>query len=93
MFWKNVRENVFLKEEQITEDKLKKIRALNEVAKERGESLSRMALEWVLSCPAITSVLIGASRPEQIRENAKCHSFAPFTDDEKALIDKIAIGE
>ena len=83
---------IFLKEEQITETVITKIRALNDIAGERGETLAQMALEWVLSNPAVTSVLIGASRPEQIIENAASHSFAPFTEEEKAKIDKIALG-
>lgn len=80
---------IFLKEESITEEKLCKIRALNNIAKERGESLAKMALSWVLSRPGVTSVLIGASRPEQIRENATAHLYAPFSDEELRLIDSI----
>ena len=82
---------IFLKEEHITEDKQKKIRELDEIAKERGESLAKMALEWVLSNEAVTSVLIGASRPEQIKENCECHSFSPFTKDQLRRIDEIAL--
>ena len=82
---------IFLREEHITDSMLQKIRALNEVAASRGESLARMALEWVLSGDAVTSVLIGASRPEQIKENALCHKFTPFTKEELELIDRISL--
>ena len=82
---------IFLREEQITEEKLSKIRALNEVAKKRGETLAQMALKWVLSNSTVTSVLIGASKISQISENVDCIRNVSFTDEEKKLIDGIAL--
>ena len=65
------------------------IRALNEIAKRRGQTLAQMALSWVLKDEDITSVLIGASKPEQIAENAYVAEKATFTDEELAEIDTI----
>ncbi len=79
----------FLREEHITEEKLAKVRALLAIAKERGESLAAMALAWVLSVPCMSSVICGASSPEQIRANAKMAVAAPFTEEELAAIDRI----
>lgn len=79
----------FLKSGQITEKKLEQIRKLNEIAGERGESLARMALKWVLKDDVVTSVLIGASRPEQILDNIKVIESAPFTEEEIRKIDEI----
>ena len=64
--------------------------ALNEIAKERGESLARMALAWVLQKSAVTSVLIGASRPEQIVDNIGAIHSAPFSEEELKKIDEIS---
>ena len=61
----------FLKESQITEERLEQIRALNRIAQERGQSLAQMALRWVLKDDDVTSVLIGVSKPEQILDNLK----------------------
>ena len=83
---------IFLKESSVTdEERLAKIRALNELARERGESLAQMALSWLLQKKAVTSVLIGASKPEQIKENLKCVHAAPFTEEELKRIDTIAL--
>ena len=82
---------IFLKESSVTEERLAKIRALNDLACERGESLAQMALSWLLQKKAVTSVLIGASKPEQIKENLKCVHAAPFTEEELKRIDTIAL--
>ena len=82
---------IFLKEANLTEEKLEKIRALNELAKVRGESLAQMALAWVLRREEVTSVLVGASKPSQILDNLGAMNSAPFTEEELALIDKIAL--
>ena len=82
---------IFLKEANLTEEKLEKIRALNELAKARGESLAQMALAWVLRREEVTSVLVGASKPSQILDNLGAMNSAPFTEEELALIDKIAL--
>ena len=82
---------IFLKETNITEEKLDKIRALNAIARDRGESLAQMALAWVLRRDEVTSVLVGASKPSQILDNLGAINSAPFTEEELLLIDKIAL--
>ena len=82
---------IFLRENSITEERLAKIRALNDLARERGEGLAQMALAWILQKKAVTSVLIGASKPEQIKENLKCVHAAPFTEEELKRIDVVAL--
>lgn len=77
----------YLKPSAITEEKLAKVRALNEIAIRRGQALSQMALAWVLRDEVVTSALIGASRPAQILENVKALDAAPFTDEEIAQIE------
>jgi len=79
----------FLKREQITEDLLSKIRALNQVAAERGQSLVQMALAWILKDSRITSVLIGASTVDQIEQNVSALNNPEFTTDELERIDAI----
>ena len=82
---------IYLKESSLTEEKLNKIRALNEIANERGESLAQMSLAWVLRKEEVTSVLIGASKPSQILDNLKAISSAAFSKEELAKIDDIAL--
>lgn len=79
----------FLKESAVNEETLDKVRALNEIAKGRGQSLAQMALSWILRDGDITSVLIGASKPSQILDNLGILNSAPFTDDERNRIDEI----
>lgn len=79
----------YLKAENITEEQLTKIAALKEIADERGQKLSQMALSWVLRDEVVTSALIGASRPEQIIENVAAVHAAPFTADQLERIEKI----
>lgn len=79
----------FLKESAITEECLRQIRALNEIAAARGQSLAQMALSWVLRDGEVTSVLIGASRPEQILENVKITGRTDFSADELQALDTI----
>ena len=83
---------IFLKETSLTEEKLAKIKALNALAKERGESLAQMALAWVLRRKEVTSVLVGASKPSQIIDNLGAMSSAPFSAEELAEIDRISLG-
>ena len=78
----------FLKEKQITPEVIEKIKALNEIAEKRGQSLAQMALSWVLKDDSITSVVIGASKTKQILDNIEAIKNITFTDDEIALIDK-----
>jgi len=79
----------FLKESSLDEAQLGKIRALNEIAVNRGQTLAQMALSWVLRDGEVTSVLIGASKASQIKENTKIVQAAAFTADELAAIEKI----
>ena len=81
----------FLNENSITEEKLSKIQKLNEIAKKRGQTLAQMALAWVYNHEGITSVLIGASKCEQITENIKMLENTEFTKEELKLIDEIAL--
>ncbi len=78
----------FLKASLLTEEKLASIRALNEIAAERGESLAQMALKWVLKDHVVTSVLIGASKPSQILDNLNVLKSADFTEEELKKIDE-----
>jgi L-glyceraldehyde 3-phosphate reductase len=80
---------VFLKSSDITEGRLKQIRALNELAAQRGQSLAQMALAWVLRDPRMTSALIGASRVEQIEQNVAALANPSFAAEELACIDAI----
>ena len=82
----------FLSEKSLTPELLEKIKKLNDIAVSRGETLAQMALSWVLKDSSVTSVLIGASKPEQIVENAQIVNSKPFTRDELAAIDEISIG-
>lgn len=79
----------FLNEKSITSEKIEKIKKLNELAKERGQTLAQMSLAWLYAKKGITSVLIGASKPEQISENIKMTENSSFTQEELELIDKI----
>ena len=80
----------FLKESQVT-SQMEVIRQLNEVAKERGESLSQMALKWIMRDGIVTSMLVGASRPSQLLENVKMLQGAPLSQEEIARIDQITL--
>ena len=79
----------FLKASALTEKRLAQIRALNDLAHKRGQTLAQMALAWILKDKAITSVLIGASKPQQITENAQIAKTAHFSAEELHQIDKI----
>ena len=79
-----------LRPDHLSEQNLAKVRALNELASGRGQSLAQMALAWVLRDPRVTSALIGASRPEQIKENVAALSRLDFSAEELAAIDRHA---
>ena len=81
----------FLNEGKITPETLAKVAALNDLAANRGQTLAEMALSWLLAKPEITSVLIGASRSEQILDNIKATQNTAFTPDELAEIDRISL--
>lgn len=79
----------FLKPEHITEEKLGKVRQLDQIARARGQSLAQMSLAWVLRSPVITSALIGASKLSQIEENVAAVKNIAFSPAELAQIDRI----
>ena len=81
----------FLTASSITEEKLAQIKALSEIAKNRGQTLAEMALAWVLKDGDVTSVLIGASKPSQILDNIKATENTSFTEEELKLIDKYSL--
>ncbi|MEX2502886.1 MAG: L-glyceraldehyde 3-phosphate reductase [Trueperaceae bacterium] len=76
--------------EFLRDETLAKVRALHEIASDRGQSLAQMALAWCLRDPRVTSVLIGASSERQIRENVAALDALDFADDELAAIDRHA---
>ena len=80
----------FLKESALTEDKLKSIRGLAAVAEARGQTLAEMALAWILRDGAVTSVLIGASKPSQITDNIKAIENTHFSAEELRSIDALS---
>ncbi len=79
----------YLRPEYITDELLDKVRALNEIAKKRGQTMAQMALAWTLRLPQVTTALIGASRPQQIVENVQALDNLAFTDEELQAIDEI----
>lgn len=84
--------SVFLKPESVTPEKVEKAKRLNEIAKLRGQSLPQLALAWILRQEQMTSVIIGASRLEQIEENVRALDHLEFTPEELAQIDSILNG-
>lgn len=72
----------FLQRDQITDEKLAQLNKLNAIAQERGQKLAHMALSWILRDERITSVLVGASKPEQLADSLKCLENTNFTKDE-----------
>ena len=84
------RDGRFLHASDITPEKIEKIKKLDALAKERGQSLPQMALSWLLKDSDVTSVLIGASKPEQILSNIGIMGHTTFTKEELDLIDQIS---
>ena len=82
----------YLKEAALTPEKLAQIRALDSLAGERGQTLAEMALSWILKDDKVTSVLIGASKPEQILDNIKIIGHTDFTEEELQKIETIVQG-
>ena len=82
----------FLKRESITEDVLARVRALSEIAAERGQTLAQMSLAWVLRREVVTSALIGASRVSQLEENIDALQNLAFSDEELARIEGVLAG-
>ena len=79
----------FLQTSAITEKRLEEIKQLNNLAKKRGQTLAQMALSWILKDPRVTSVLIGASKPEQLADSLKCLDNIEFSTEELAHIEDI----
>ena len=79
----------FLKKESLTEERLQQIRNLNGIAAGRGQTLAEMALSWVLRDGIVTSVLVGASRPEQVLDDIKAIQNIEFSGEELAKIDSV----
>jgi len=82
--------STFLEPEDLTPERLEKIRRLNEIALNRGQMLSQMALSWLLNKKEVTSVLVGASNADQIKENIAAVNKIGFSDDELKEIDAIS---
>jgi len=80
-----------LTRDMLSDDNLVRIRALNDIALERGQSLAQMAIAWALRDPRVTSVLIGASSVAQLEQNVIALDHLEFTDDELANIDRYAV--
>ena len=81
----------FLTENALTPERLEQIRQLNDLAAQRRQTLAQMALSWILRDGIVTSVLVGASRPEQVLDNIKAAENTKFTDEELELIDRISL--
>ena len=79
----------FLTENNLTEEKLNQIKKLNDIALQRNQSLAQMALSWILKDERVTSVLIGASKPEQLVDSLKCLDNTVFSGEELGLINGI----
>ena len=79
----------FLKQEDVTEERIAQIKALNAIAEQRGQTLAQMALSWILKDKRITSVLVGASKPEQLLDSLKCKDNIKFSKKELSEIESI----
>ncbi|MGO3884651.1 MAG: aldo/keto reductase [Mycetocola sp.] len=81
----------FLSADDISPEYIERATRLNELARQRGQSLAQLALQWVLRRPEITSALIGASSVDQLRHNLAALDGEPFTDDELAIIEEFGV--
>ena len=79
----------FLKEEDVTDARIAQIMRLNEIAIQRNQSLAQMALSWLLKDNRVTSVLIGASKPEQLADSLQCLNNIVFSEEELSSIEQI----
>jgi len=82
---------VFLSEDMLTEERLDHVRALNDIAQRRGQTLAQMAVAWVLRDPRVTSALIGASSVAQLDDTLGALEGLDFSDDELREIDEHAV--
>lgn len=80
----------FLTENQLTPAHIASLQALQQIAQDRGQSLAQMALSWILRQPSVASVLVGASKPEQLLDSLKIMDSTPFTEEELQKIDQIS---
>jgi L-glyceraldehyde 3-phosphate reductase len=85
-------EDGFLKRRSITEERLDQVRALDVIARQRGQSLAQMALAWVLRDKRVTSALVGVRNVAQLEENLACLDNLEFSPKELAEIDHYAVG-
>ena len=79
----------FLQVSQVTDARIAQIKQLNDIALKRGQTLAQMALSWLLKDHRVTSVLIGASRPEQLADSLKCLDNIDFSKEELDQIETI----
>ena len=79
----------FLKDSALTPERLEQIRQLNDLAAQRGQTLAQMALSWILRDGIVTSVLAGASKPEQVLDNIQAAKNTKFSQEELQIIDRI----
>ncbi len=79
----------FLKQSDVSEQRMAQVRALNQLAQSRGQSVAQLAIAWVLRHPGMTSALIGASRVEQIKQNVNALGRLPFSLEELSRIEQI----
>ena len=84
--------SIFLTPEKLTEEVLGKVRKLNDMAHERGQTLAQMAVSWLLKSPVTASVIIGASRLSQIQDAARAQENVVFSAEELKRIDEITLG-
>jgi L-glyceraldehyde 3-phosphate reductase len=80
----------FLHEDNITDKKVEGLKKLNAIAESRGQTLAQMSLNWILKDDDVTTVLVGASKPEQLLDNIKIVNRTPFSADELKRIDEIS---
>jgi L-glyceraldehyde 3-phosphate reductase len=83
------RGNGAIDEDQVTDEKIEKVRQLNQIAEQRGQNLAQMALAWILKDPRISSVLIGVSKPEQVLDSIACLRNYSFSSEELNRINEI----
>jgi L-glyceraldehyde 3-phosphate reductase len=81
--------DTYLTARDVTEDKINKVRKLNDIAQRRGQSMAQMAVAWILRLQGMTSVLVGASRVEQINDNVAALKNLHFTSEELSEIEAI----
>ena len=83
-------QGTFLSQDMLSEENLQRVRALNEIAGSRGQSLAQMALAWTLRDPRVTTTLIGASSVDQLEQNVAALGRLDFSDDDLSEIDRHA---